>query len=84
MLNYISLFFANTYLIFILKSPDYYNVPNDKLGSVIGIVGFYAELSVVFANIIMGIVYDTIGRKIPMFLGFTLLSISVILMPFFT
>ena len=74
--------FMNTFLSFIVKSKDYYNVPGDEAASLIGSLGFYAEICVLIFDILLGSVMDIFGRKLPIIIGFLIAAIAVIVIPF--
>ncbi len=49
-----------------------------------GDTGFYAELCVICLDIVLGMIFDTVGRKLPTVLGFLACGTSILLTPFFT
>ncbi len=74
--------FMTSFLSFIVKSEDYYNVPKEEAGSILGDLGFYAELSVLVFDILLGTIMDIFGRKIPTISGFVIASAALIAIPF--
>ena len=78
-----SIQFTLSFFPFILKNPDYYNVPEGELGSVIGATGSYAELSVIIFDLFIGVIFDTVGRVLPVLVGLIVIGFSFIAMPFF-
>jgi MFS family permease len=73
-----------SFISFIIKDPKYYNVSNDIYASEMGYIASIAELVVIFFDIILGPIMDKIGRKIPIIVGFTCISIAMALIPLFT
>ena len=49
-----------------------------------GDTAFYAEICVILLDLVLGVIFDTVGRKIPTVLGFMLMGTAIILTPFFT
>lgn len=74
--------FIISFLIFILGSKQYYAVPDDQVGTVAGDTGFYAELFVIALDLVLGVIFDTVGRKVPTVLGLFLCGTSIIVTPF--
>eukprot|EP00347_Sterkiella_histriomuscorum_P021247 403334683 len=72
------------FLIFILGNPNYYNLPDDQVGQVSGDCGFYAEILVIIFDLVLGVIFDTVGKKIPTVIGFLVAGLSIILTPEFT
>jgi len=71
-------------LIFIVQSPDYYNVPQDQVGQISGDCSFYAEIAVIFFDLVLGVIFDVFGRKIPTGIGFAITGTSILLTPYFS
>ena len=67
---YLSIQFTLTFLVFILKDPHYYDVKPDEIGSVTGALSAYAEITVIIFDLFLGVIFDTVGRIIPIVLGF--------------
>lgn len=81
---YLNIQFIISFIIFILKSKEYYNVPPDNIGEITGTIGAYAEICIIGLDLVLGMIFDTFGRKLPTAFGFLILGTSIILMPFFT
>jgi MFS family permease len=75
--------FINQFLTFILKSPEYYHVDPSEVGKTAGDCGFYAELFVIAFDMVLGVLFDTVGRKIPTVIGFMLVGLSIAATPWF-
>ena len=78
---YLLLNFMSSFLYFLVTSP-YYNVPSDRVGRIVGDLGFYGSLAVVSFDFFLGAIMDIIGRKIPIIIGLVVSSIMIIVMPF--
>jgi hypothetical protein len=75
--------FIIQFLVFILESKDYYDIPKDEVGSVAGNCGFIAELFVLALDVVLGLIFDTVGRKTPTVIGFMMVGGSISATPFF-
>ncbi len=71
-----------TFFPYIIKSPEYYDVPEDKEASVVGNLAFYAELAILPSHFLIGGVLDIFGRKIPTVLGMLISGVCICLIPF--
>jgi hypothetical protein len=71
-------------LVFILEDPHYYNLPKDQVGTVAGNCGFIAEIFVIGLDMVLGIIFDTLGRKTPTVFGFIMAGTCIIATPWFT
>lgn len=65
----------------LLQNPDYFNVKDD-LPSVSSNLNFYCVPAQMIMVLFAGFTYDIFGRRITIFLGFTLCSISAFFMPY--
>ena len=74
--------FINAFLSYIVRSPEYYNIPKDQTATVVGDLGFYTELVIIPCHIILGGAMDIVGRRLPTVLGLLAAGISIILIPF--
>ncbi|CDW88597.1 UNKNOWN [Stylonychia lemnae] len=73
-----------SFLIFILGSPEYYNVPDKQVAQTSGDCGFYAEIVVMLFDLVLGVIFDVFGRKIPTVAGLIVAGISLIITPYFS
>ena len=71
----------NTFLIYIVKDPLYYNVENEKVGTTMGDLAFTAELFIIPAHLLFGALMDSVGRKYPTSIGLIMAGICITLMP---
>jgi len=74
--------FMTTFLSYVVKSPEYYDIPRDEVGEVVGSLAFYSELAILPWHLLLGGIMDTVGRKIPTVLGLLLSGVSIIGIPF--
>ena len=49
-----------------------------------GSIASYAEICIILLDLVVGVVFDTFGRRIPMVVGFTTVGLCILLMPLFT
>jgi len=77
------IYFLTSFMVFIIESPDFYDVPSDKAGQELGNIGFYAEILAIVEGIFIGMLFDTIGRRLLISLGIALCGISIALIPLF-
>lgn len=80
---YVIIQFIIQFLVYILESKDYYNLDKSEVATVAGDCGFIAELFVIGLDIFLGMIFDTIGRKIPTVIGFIVAGLSIGATPFF-
>ena len=76
--------FMNTFLSYIVKSPEYYNIPRDHTASVVGTLAFYSELVIIPFHLLLGSLMDVMGRKIPTVTGLLTCGAAIIGIPFGT
>ncbi len=57
-------------------------MPDGEVGKIAGDTGFYAELFVIALDLVLGVIFDTVGRKIPTVVGLLLCGVSIILTPY--
>ncbi len=77
----IGITFMNSFLVYIVKDPEYYNVKKPDLGTVLGNLTFVAELFILPSHLILGSIMDSIGRKIPTVIGIIIAGVCIILIP---
>jgi len=58
------LFFINAQIVFLLRSPEYFNIPSTDIGRITNDIVFYAVISQMIFVILIGYIYDILGRKI--------------------
>jgi MFS family permease len=73
--------FMNTFLIFIVKDPNYYNIKKEDAGSTLGNLTFTAELFIIPSHLLFGLLMDAVGRKFPTSIGLVLAGVSIALIP---
>ena len=57
---------------YILADPDYYNIDQDSIASTYAILGGYSSWITFMLTLATGALLDTMGRKIPLMIGFIL------------
>ena len=74
--------FVLSFVTFILKNEHYYNLKDkSKLAEHLGSIAAYAEAVVLVEELFLGIVFDTLGRKIPLFIGILVQAIVTAAIP---
>ena len=81
--TYVSFAFVLSFVTVILKDPAYYDVPKDQLASELGIIATWAEVITMIFYLFLGVIFDTLGRKIPVLLGFLLTALAIGAIPLF-
>jgi hypothetical protein len=71
----------NTFLIFIVKDPNYYNVKKEGARSTLGNLTFTAELFIIPSHLLFGLLMDSAGRRYPTSIGLVLAGVSIALIP---
>lgn len=56
----------------------------DEVAKYAGNCGFIAQLFVIGLDMILGLIFDTVGRKIPTVIGFVMAGLAIIGTPFFS
>ncbi|TNV73136.1 hypothetical protein FGO68_gene10211 [Halteria grandinella] len=74
--------FIIQFLVYILQSPKYYDVPKSDVGTVAGDAGAIAEIFVIIEALFLGLIFDTVGRKVPTVIGLTCVGLSIIALPY--
>ena len=76
--------FVLTFTTFILRDPNYYAIDENEIGGDLGTISAYVEVIVIIEGLFMGPLFDTLGRKVPMVMGFLLTGIAIWAIPMFT
>ena len=72
-----------TFLIFLLQDPDYFNMTASEAGEKFGDMLFYTHLIItIFCDIPVGFAVEFFGRKITIFWGMVIASISCFFLQF--
>mmetsp|Transcript_25367 Transcript_25367/g.17924 ORF Transcript_25367/g.17924 Transcript_25367/m.17924 type:complete len:194 (+) Transcript_25367:28-609(+) len=77
------IYFLTSFMVFIIESPDFYDVSPDEAGQLLGNIGFYAELIAIVEGICIGMLFDIIGRRVLICIGVALCGIAIALVPLF-
>ena len=72
------------FMAFILEDPAYYNIDKKELGTELGNISMICEACVIAEELIMGIIVDTFGRKVPLLGGWLIAGIAFGVVPLFT
>jgi sugar phosphate permease len=72
----------NTFLSYLVKSTEYYKVPNAEAGETLGNLTFYAELAVIPSHLLLGTIMDSFGRRVPTCVGLLVTGICIACMPY--
>ena len=67
-----------------LRDKKYYDINKDDLGTVLSETGFIAEMFCIGVDIILGPIFDLVGRKLPVVIGLFICGFSFIGFPMFT
>ena len=76
--------FVLSFVTFILKNPYYYNIPDDEIAQNYGMISSIIEIIGIFQNCIMGLIFDTLGRKWPLITGLITQSLATSVIPLFS
>lgn len=74
--------YTNVQMIFLLRNPEYFNVPQDQLGQISNNIIFYAVIASVISVLFIGYAFDILGRKITLFTSTLLSAIFMFFIPF--
>ena len=67
--NWTCINFIFSFITEILSNPLVYNQPSDQVPDLIGRIGMYAEICAIIQGLLMGVIIDTLGRKVPLIFG---------------
>lgn len=59
----IASFYLAVQIVFILRDPEYFNVPKSEIGKVSNDLTFYSTFFQIFLTILIGYIFDICGRK---------------------
>ena len=74
--------FVNTFLSYIVKSPDYYKVKKTEAATVVGDLAFYSELVIIPCHILLGSLMDVTGRRVPTVIGLLGCAAAITCIPY--
>ena len=60
-----------------------YDQPSDQVPDLIGRIGMYAEICAIIQGLLMGVIIDTLGRKIPLIFGQVEAAVAIAAIPLF-
>ena len=74
--------FLTVQITYILKDKDFYNEKPTEVAKIAGECGSLAQIFAISLDLLLGLIFDTIGRKIPLILGLFTTGMSIGLAPF--
>jgi hypothetical protein len=75
--------FLTVQITYILKDKDYYDLPPKKVAEIAGDCGTLAQIFAITLDLLLGIIFDTLGRKVPLILGLFTTGLSIASAPLF-
>ena len=73
--------YLNAQVIFLLSDPAFFDVPDDKIGYVSGILIFCSLPGAIVGTFFVGYLFDILGRRITLFVSFFIGSILLAIIP---
>jgi len=73
-----------SFVMYILKSKDYYNVPEKQLSSEMATMNSISEIVNIVQSFFLGVIVDTLGRKEILIIGLFMLAGGLGFIPLFT
>jgi MFS family permease len=64
--------YLNAQVIFLLASPDFFDVPTDKIGFVSASLVFWSLPGAILGTFMCGFIFDILGRRLTLFMSFFL------------
>ena len=74
--------FSNVAIIFLLKSPEYFNIPANEIGRVSNDIIFYGLLFQIMMSLGVGYVYELLGRRLTLTITVFLAAVVVAFIPY--
>jgi MFS family permease len=73
--------YLNAQVIFLLDDPNMFNVPQDRIGAVSGLLIFVSLPGAIIGTFFVGYVYDIVGRRLTLFFSFFIGSLLIGIVP---
>jgi MFS family permease len=73
--------YLNAQVIFLLSDPTFFDVPDDKIGYVSGLLIFCSLPGAIVGTFFVGYLFDILGRRITLFVSFFIGSILLAIIP---
>lgn len=73
--------YANSWTVFLLRRPDYFNVPLDRIGIVSSNLLFAQILAQLVSTLFIGYMFDLFGRKLSIVISFALIVLLYFMLP---
>ena len=67
--NSVCLNITTGYMSFLLRDPEYYDIPKSEVGGYLSKIGFITQMILIGVDGVIGPVFDLIGRKWPIIIG---------------
>ena len=83
MVTYICSTLPDSFMTFILRDKHYYDVPEDVLAKDLGIITTYTMITQIGVLLILGPIFDTLGRKSASLIGIFISGLSMAAVPQF-
>ena len=83
MVTYICSTLPDSFMTFILRDKNYYNVPKHVLAKDLGIITTYTMITQCGMLVILGPIFDTLGRKVASLLGLFVSALTMAAVPMF-
>eukprot|EP00347_Sterkiella_histriomuscorum_P019975 403339576 len=77
----IMLYFFNVQIIFLLRSAEYFNVPDNEIGRISSDIIFYSVMIQMAVVIAVGYIFDLCGRRITLCVSILIQGISLFFLP---
>ena len=74
--------YVNAQTIFLLEDPEEFNVPKDKLGVIASQLSLWGFPFAIIGTLVNGYIFDIVGRRLTLFIAFSLESILTFLIPY--
>ena len=74
--------FSNVAIIFLLKSPEYFNIPANEIGRVSNNIIFYGLLFQIIMSLFVGYIYELLGRRLTLSISVLAASVVVAFIPY--
>eukprot|EP00347_Sterkiella_histriomuscorum_P015799 403355638 len=78
----IASFYLAIQIVFILRDPEYFNVPKNEIGKVTNDLTFYSTFFQIFLVIVIGYVFDICGRKKTLILALLGSASTLFMLPY--
>lgn len=81
--NWACINFIFSFITGILSNPLVYDMPSAEVPDIIGSIGMWAEICALIQGFLMGVMIDTLGRKLPLIFGQLEAAAAIAAIPLF-